>query len=93
MFISCEKVKLLMVDKGAQFIDVRTPPEFMSSPLPGAVNIPLQLIGGVAETKLDKSKPVVLFCQSGARSGMAMQVLHSLGFDEVYNMGSYLAWE
>ncbi len=56
------------------------------------MNIPLQSIGAVAETELDKTKPVVLFCQSGARSGMAVQVLQSLGFTEVYNMGSYMAW-
>lgn len=92
MFISCEDVKELIANKNAQFVDVRTVPEFMSSQLPDAINIPLDQLEMVADEQLDKSKPVVVFCRSGARSGMAMQMLNSMGFMEVYNMGSFMSW-
>lgn len=92
MFISCEDTKRLIKEKKAQLIDVRTPDEFSMSKLPGAVNIPLQDIDRVGESMLDKGTPVVVFCRSGQRSHMAMQILMSMGFSEVYNMGPYQAW-
>lgn len=92
MFVSCEDTKKLIKEKSAQLIDVRTPDEFSMSKLPGAVNIPLQDIDSVGESMLDKNVPVIVFCRSGQRSHMALQILLSLGFSEVYNMGPYQAW-
>jgi len=92
MFISCEETKKLIKEKGAQFVDVRTPEEFNETRLPGAVNIPLQDIDRLGQEKLNKSIPVVVFCRSGQRSNMAMQILLSQGFSEVYNMGPYIAY-
>lgn len=92
MFISCEEAKRLVNEGNAQLVDVRTPEEFMSSQLPGAINIPLHEIDQVAAQKLDKSKPVVVFCRSGQRSFMAQQILMGQDFKEVHNMGPYMAW-
>jgi phage shock protein E len=92
MFISCDETKKLINERNAQFVDVRTPEEFMSSQLPGAKNIPLHVIEDQCDSALDKSRPVVVFCRSGQRSQMALQILKSKGFSEVYNMGSYMAW-
>ncbi len=92
MFISCDEAKKLINERNAQFVDVRTPEEFMSSQLPGAKNIPLHVIEDQCDASLDKSRPVVVFCRSGQRSQMALQILKSKGFSEVYNMGSYMAW-
>ncbi len=92
MFIPCEDAKRLIKERNAQFVDVRTPEEFAMSKLPGAVNIPLQDIDRVGESMLDKDIPVIVFCRSGQRSHMAMQILLSQGFDEVHNMGSFMAW-
>ena len=91
MFISCDETKKLINERNAQFVDVRTPEEFISRQLPGAKNIPLHIIEDQCPT-LDKSRPVVVFCRSGQRSQMALQILKSKGFSEVYNMGSYMAW-
>jgi rhodanese-related sulfurtransferase len=93
MFISCEETKKLIRERNAQFVDVRTSEEFVSSQLPGAVNIPLHTIEAQCEQQLNKSLPVVVFCRSGQRSQMALQVLKSKGFSEVYNMGSFMAWK
>lgn len=92
MFISCEDTKKLIKEKGAQFVDVRTPEEFNMSQLPNAVNLPLQDIDRLAGTQLNIDLPIIVFCRSGQRSHMAMQILMSLGFTEVYNMGPYQAW-
>lgn len=92
MFITCEEVKRFIKEQQAQLVDVRTPEEFAMSQLPGAVNLPLHEIHVTAEPKLDKSLPVIVFCRSGQRSQMALQILQSLGFSEVYNMGPYQAW-
>jgi phage shock protein E len=93
MFISCDEAKKLIKEQNAQFVDVRTPEEYESSKLPGAVNIPLQDIEHLAESQLDKNIPVVVFCRSGQRSQMAMQILQGQGFKEVHNMGSFMAWQ
>lgn len=92
MFISCEDTKKLINERNAQFVDVRTPEEFLSSQLPDALNIPLHVIDQFGEKQLDKSRPVVVFCRSGQRSQMALQILKSKGFSEVYNMGSFMAY-
>lgn len=92
MFIPCDDAKVLIKEKNAQLVDVRTPEEFAMSKLPGAVNIPLQDIDRVGESMLDKDLPVIVFCRSGQRSHMAMQILLSQDFDEVHNLGSFMAW-
>lgn len=92
MFISCEKVKKLMSEQQAQLVDVRTPEEFVATQIPGAVNIPLHEIDHVGMQKLDKTKPVIVFCRSGQRSFMAQQILMGQDFSEVHNMGPYMAW-
>ncbi len=92
MFIPCDDAKRLIKEKNAQLVDVRTPEEFAMSKLPGAINIPLQDIDRVGESMLNGDMPVIVFCHSGQRSHMAMQILLSQGFDEVHNLGSFMAW-
>ncbi|MBN2865829.1 MAG: rhodanese-like domain-containing protein [Thiotrichales bacterium] len=92
MFIACDDAKRLIKDKHAQLVDVRTPEEYAMSKLPGAINLPLQDIDTLGESKLDKSMPVIVFCRSGQRSHMAMQILMSQGFTDVHNLGSFMAW-
>ncbi len=74
--------------EGAVFVDVRTPAEFAAGSRPGAVNIPLDDLSRRAG-ELDKKKPVVLCCASGARSGMAARTLRSLGFNRVVDAGPW----
>lgn len=74
------------VRNGAQLIDVRTPEEFKSGSVKGAKNIPLQVLQSKLGA-LDKEKPVVVFCRSGNRSGMAKSILESNGFKNVMNAG------
>lgn len=77
-----------LVSQGAMIVDVRTPGEFNSGHIQGAVNIPLDTIKGrIAELK-KKNKPVITCCRSGSRSGMAKNILSSAGI-ECYNGGAW----
>lgn len=72
-------------------IDVREPFEVRAQPVSGAINIPLQSIPQRIEELRNLNGPIVLFCRSGNRSGMAVNYLQSNGLKEVYNGGSATA--
>lgn len=76
-----------LIDQGAQLVDVRHPHEYKHSALPGSVNIPLPVIQH-AFKQLDKDTPVLLYCNSGQRSGTARRLLKACGFNQVHNLGS-----
>lgn len=84
---STEKKELSVKDevaKGALMVDVRTPEEFASGSVKGAINIPLNEV----ESRINefKGKPgVVVFCRSGNRSGQAKKILESNGIKNVIN--------
>lgn len=78
-----------VLDSGAQIIDVRTPREFQSGHVPGSKNIPLSEIEGAVGKFKKTTKPVVLCCASGNRSGQAVQILKSKGVENIYNGGSW----
>lgn len=88
--LSCDEIKKL-IEKGAQLIDVRTDIEYIQGALQGAVNLPLETIQYTADT-IDRDKPVILYCRSGHRSGVAKQFLETLGYCEVYNIGGYATY-
>lgn len=72
----------------AQIIDVRTETEFGQGHLPDAINIPhTTILEGKGYAKLDKNKPVVLYCRSGNRAGLALEHLQAQGFTNIINVG------
>lgn len=80
------------IRSGAKLIDVRTPEEFASGHLKGAVNIPYdQISSRLAEVGNDKGQPVVVYCRSGKRSAKAKDTLEGLGYNRVVNGGGYEA--
>lgn len=81
-----------LVEDGALLLDVRTPAEFAAGHLPGAVNTPLAQLEG-ALPSLDRSRPIVLYCRSGARSRTALRLLHRHSFTSVHDMGAMSRWE
>ena len=84
----------------ATIIDVRDINELMSSgKAKDALHIPLMMFQTKADPRhpeyhaeLDTNKPVIVYCASGARSGMAAQMLLANGFTEVYNLGGLMHW-
>ncbi len=77
-----------------QLIDVRTPMEYDGGHIQNAVNINIDGANFQAEvSKLDKSKPVMVYCLSGARSAAAARQMRAEGFSQVYDMaGGMLKW-
>lgn len=70
-----------IANKQTQLIDVRTPAEFKSGHIPGAINIDIK--GADFDSKiaaLDKSRPIAVYCRSGARSKTAARKLAESGF-------------
>lgn len=74
------------ISQGAQLIDVRSTVEFNQGALNGAVNMPIESFQSFKDS-IDRSKPVLLYCRTGARSGMVKNYLDQLGFDQVHNIG------
>lgn len=81
-----------LVEGGARLIDVRTPEEFATGALPGAVNIPVQVIAQEIHNHAQDSETLVLYCRSGARSDVAARMLRSFGYTKSYNMGGIGDW-
>lgn len=77
-----------LVELGAQLVDVRNPHEYRRNAIPGSINIPLPVIQQALK-RLDRQSPVLLYCNSGQRSGMAKRLLEACGFPVVHNLGSY----
>lgn len=69
-------------------VDVREPFETMMGKAAGAINIPLRTIQSRVDEFRQMSKPIVVYCRSGNRSGQAMSYLRAQGIEEVYNGGS-----
>lgn len=77
-----------------QIVDVREPGEFngILGHVEGAKLLPLGELKSSLET-LEKDKPVVTVCRSGARSAQAALILASEGFPKVANLaGGMLRW-
>lgn len=81
-----------LVEKGARLVDVRTPTEFASGHLPGAINVPLDQLSGRTGELGKKDEPLVLYCRSGARSGSAARQLKAAGFSAVHDLGGMGRW-
>lgn len=79
----------------AQILDVRTPEEFSGSHIDNAVNVDWLGDSFVAGAeKLDKTKPVFVYCKSGGRSKSAASKLQELGFTTIYELqGGILKWD
>lgn len=77
-----------LLSKGAIIVDVRTPGEFNSGHVKGAINIPLDSIRTKIADLKKKNVPVITCCRSGARSGSAKSILAEAGID-CYNGGPW----
>lgn len=87
--------QLLDSGRAPRILDVRTPGEFETSHIPGAYNVPLDLLREHRTellTHLDDD--VVLVCRSGARATQAEQTLAQAGLPNLKVLdGGILAWQ
>jgi phage shock protein E len=77
------------LNNGALVIDVRSPEEFRSGKVPGAINLPLGEVREKISARVkDKNQPLLVHCLSGGRSAIAKQQLKAMGYTNVFNLGS-----
>ena len=71
----------------ARVIDVREPGELKGElgRIVGAENVPLATVASAADA-WPRDEPIVVVCRSGGRSGKAVQLLRTLGFQCVVNL-------
>ena len=69
-------------------IDVRSPQEFATGSIEGAVNLPLKgLPDSLLSEGIELDEEVVVYCRSGRRSAQAKTVLKAAGFELVFDGG------
>jgi rhodanese-related sulfurtransferase len=90
-----EVLELVATPDGPLLLDVRTPGEYASGHVPGAVNIPhADVVARLSELEPYRERGVVLYCQSGRRAGMTTQALQEAGFANVRHLaGDMQGWK
>lgn len=81
-----------LVAAGVKVVDVRTPAEFAAGHVPGAVNIPYDEMAKRHGEIGPPSTPVLVYCRTGYRSGIARETLREKGFTRIFDMKSYDLW-
>ena len=93
--ISNQELVDLMENEDLQLVDVRTPEEIEAGMIEGAENIDFrnpEFRNNI--DKLDKNKPIAVYCGAGGRSGKTGALLQELGFKEIYDLtGGFSLWE
>ena len=86
--------RLETADSPLLVLDVRTAAEFDAGHIPGAVNIPHDVLGErIAELGPADERDVVVYCRSGRRSAIALARLREAGFSRLFHLeGDYLRW-
>ena len=92
--ISQEEMQTLLQLDDVQLVDVRTPKEFSDGYIENAINIDFlspDFDKGIQ--RLDKEKPVIVYCRSGKRSGKSVSEFKEAGFNTIYELeGGLLNW-
>ena len=74
-------------EKKGTLLDVRSVMEFEGEHINGAINIPLDTVESKIKEIAAMPKPIVVYCLSGGRSGVATSILQQNGISETYNGG------
>ncbi len=93
--LTVDNYKEVVIGKEVQLVDVRTPDEYHAGKIDDAINIDYfdQENFAKAFEKLDKNKPLYVYCRSGHRSHESAVLLEKMGFKEIYDLeGGYIAW-
>jgi len=92
--LTVEEYEKAIANPDIQLVDVRTPAEFSSGHIAKAININVMDATFTNEiSKLDKQKPVYIYCRSGARSQRAAATLMQNGFTQIIDLqGGINSW-
>ena len=82
------------LSQSSTLLDVRTPDEFNEGHLEKAININIKSDQFESQCeKLEKTKPVLVYCHSGARSHRAAEMLRKKGYKVLELDGGIEAWK
>lgn len=81
-----------LVDAGARLVDVRSTTEYATSHLPGAINVPVDVLPSRLAELEPRAQPIVVYCASGNRSSRAKAALLDAGFESVFDLGAMSNW-
>jgi rhodanese-related sulfurtransferase len=83
---------IALQNKGALLLDVRSADEYAGGHIVDARHIEVsQLSANIDTIKKYREKPVIVYCESGARSAAAVKTLKDNGFAQVFNLSGGLA--
>ena len=95
IMVSAEQMQELIELEDIQVVDVRTSEEYKTGFIAHSQNI--DYLSPTFEedlTKLDKSKPILVYCKSGGRSGKCTKKLQEAGFVKIYDLeGGIAQWK
>jgi rhodanese-related sulfurtransferase len=93
--LSPDAAVMLINREKAVVVDVCEEEEFAAGHMGGAKNVPLnQLEDKLAATVKNKALPLILVCQTGARSARAVAIAKKLGYENTQSMqGGLKAWQ
>jgi rhodanese-related sulfurtransferase len=86
------EVEALHANGEIQLVDVRTPREHDAGRIDGDLHIELSELSARAG-EIDRDRPVVFYCKTGARSGMATDAFRQAGYEAANMAGGLMAWE
>lgn len=93
--ITAEEMQFFLEADNVQLIDVRSQEQFNKGHIQGAQNIDFLSPTFFEDiNKLDKDKPVYLYCNSGNRSAKCAQKMIEIGFIKIYDLdGGFSKWQ
>ena len=87
-----QEVSKLLTAGDMQLIDVRMQYEHDAGRIAGDRLVELSRLASEVDT-LDRARPVVFYCRTGARSAMATQAFSQAGFDAHNMVGGLVDWD
>jgi hydroxyacylglutathione hydrolase len=90
--VGVTEAALMVREHRVRALDVRRATEFSEGHVPGATNIAHTRLASRLD-ELPRDQTLLVYCRSGARSGVASSLLQRAGFDIVTLAGGMLAWE
>lgn len=93
--VTTDEMQELLELEDIQLVDVRTPEEYTGGHIANSQNIDYNSPTFDSEIeKLDKSKPVIIYCKSGGRSAKCAKKLEDAGFVKIYDLnGGISEWK
>lgn len=93
--VTPDEMQTILESDDVQLVDVRTPKEYNEGYIENSQNIDYNSPTFDEDiSKLDKTKPVILYCKSGKRSAKCSKKLIEAGFEKVYELeGGITEWK